>query len=756
MEYTFARRINLNKKMRNNIIVASLLVTSVLFAQEKEFSKNQKDSIESLNAVIITTDAIIGSKFNAKNKAGSTYFISPKELKTFNYDDVSRILRTVPGLTIQEEDGFGLRPNIGMRGTSPNRSEKITLMEDGVLIAPAPYSAPAAYYFPTVSRMQSFEILKGGSQIQYGPYTTGGAINMVSTQIPRRFSGRVTASIGSFNTKKTYVNIGDQHKNYGYVLEYNNRNSDGFKTIDNSSKKTGFKGNDYVAKFRINSDADAKVYQSLTAKIQYSEDFANETYLGLTDADYRKSPYRRYVGSSEDYIDAEHRQIMLTHLIKPTKNFSIVTKAYKNQFSRNWYKLDALKLGSSKVSINNILTDPTAYNAEYRAISGADNTIDNALLVKANNRKYEAKGIQSVGNYSFETGKVKHDIDFGIRYHEDYEDRFQWIDGYAIQNGVMNRTSNGTPGTDANSIIKAEAIAAHILYNLTFDKFTFTPGIRYEDIKLNSLNYGTNDITRAGTTLARANNKTNVWIPGLGILYKISDGYNIFTSVHKGFSPPGIKAGEDAENSLNTELGFRFDKGALHGEVIGYYNNFSNLQGSDSMSGGGAGTGDLFNAGAATVKGIELLATYDVIDNRAKRFKLPVTLSYTFTDTKLKNNFKSSIWGTVESGDEIPYIAKNQLAITAALETTKFNFSVSGKYVDAFRTLAGTGTIPAQNKVPSNFIIDLSARYHVSEYISLMGNVINVLDKEYAVSRVPAGLRPGHPFGINFGIMAEF
>jgi Fe(3+) dicitrate transport protein len=87
------------------------------------------------------------------------------------------------------------------------------------------------------------------------------------------------------------------------------------------------------------------------------------------------------------------------------------------------------------------------------------------------------------------------------------------------------------------------------------------------------------------------------------------------------------------------------------------------------------------------------------------------------------------------------------LAITAALETTKFNFSVSGKYVDAFRTLAGTGTIPAKNKVPSNFI-DLSARYHISEYISLMGNVINVLDKEYAVSRVPAGLRPTS-FGIN-------
>jgi Fe(3+) dicitrate transport protein len=741
--------------MRNNLIVASLLVTSVVFAQQKQLSKTQKDSIENLNEVIVTSDAIVGSKFNAKNKAGSTYFISPKELKTFNYEDVSRILRTVPGITIQEEDGFGLRPNIGMRGTSPNRSEKITLMEDGILIAPAPYSAPAAYYFPTVSRMQSFEILKGGSQIQYGPYTTGGAINMVSTQIPRSLSGRVVASIGSFNTKKTYVNVGDQHKNFGYVLEYNNRNSDGFKKIDNSSKSTGFQSNDYVAKFRINTDADAKVYQSLTAKIQYSEDLANETYLGLTDDDYAKNPYRRYAGSNEDFIDTEHRQIMMTHVITPTKNFSITTKAYKNEFARNWYKLDALKLGSSKVSINNILTDPVTYNAEYQAVTGAENTIDNALLVKANNRKYEARGIQTVGNYTFETGKAKHDIDFGVRYHEDYEDRFQWVDGYAIQNGVMNRTSNGTPGTDANRITKAEAIAAHILYNLNVAKFTFTPGIRYEDIKLNSLNYGKNDGIRAGTTLAKANNNVNVWIPGMGILYKINDDYNLFTSMHKGFSPPGVKAGEDAENSLNTELGFRFRKNALQGEIIGYYNNFSNLQGSDSMSGGGTGTGDLFNAGAAVVKGIELLATYDIINNQDKGFKLPITVAYTLTDTKLKNNFNSSIWGTVKSGDEIPYIAKNQLAITTAFETKHFDFAVSGKYVDAFRTVAGSGTILANNKVSSNFIIDFSAKYHLNKNISLMGNIINLLDKEYAVSRVPAGLRPGMPFGINLGIIAQ-
>ncbi|MDI5948377.1 TonB-dependent receptor family protein [Flavobacterium yafengii] len=741
--------------MRNIIIAASLFITSALFSQEKELTKTQKDSIENLNEVIITTDAIVGSKFKAKNKAGSTYFISPKELKTFNYDDVSRILRTVPGISIQEEEGFGLRPNIGMRGTSPDRSSKITLMEDGVLIAPAPYAAPAAYYFPTVNRMQSFEILKGGSQIQYGPYTTGGAINMVSTQIPNRLKARVVASIGSFNTKKTYVNIGDERENFGYVLEYNNRNSDGFKKIDNSSKNTGFQGNDYVAKFRINTDADAKVFQSLTAKVQYSEDFAYETYLGLTENDYNNSPYRRYAGSNEDYIDTEHKQIMLTHFIKPSQNFNITTKAYKNDFARNWYKLDALRLGTTKVGINSILTNPTTYNAEYLALTGASNTADNALLVKANNRIYEAKGIQSVANYNFGTGALKHDLDFGFRYHEDFEDRFQWVDGYAMQNGVMNRTSNGTPGTDENRITKAEAIAAHVLYTITYDKFTFSPGIRYENINLESINYGSNDISRAGTSVVKANNRSDVWIPGMGILYKINEDYNVFTSIHKGFSPPGAKVGEDAENSINSELGFRFHKNAFYGELIGYYNDFSNLQGSDNMSGGGTGTGDLFNAGAAIVKGIEISATYEIQNNPERGYKLPLTFSYTLTDTKLNSDFNSPIWGNVTRGDEIPYIAKNQFALTAAFETEKFNLAISGKYVDAFRTVAGTGSIPSQNKVNNNFIVDFSAKYHLSQKVSLMSNIINLMDRKYAVSRVPAGLRPGMPFSINFGIMAQ-
>ena len=98
---------------------------------------------------------IIGASKTINDVAGSAYLIDNERIQEFEYADINRILRDVPGLYLQEEDGFGQRPNIGIRGSGSDRSSRIALLEDGVLIAPAPYSAPSAYYFPTAKRMQS-------------------------------------------------------------------------------------------------------------------------------------------------------------------------------------------------------------------------------------------------------------------------------------------------------------------------------------------------------------------------------------------------------------------------------------------------------------------------------------------------------------------------------------------------------------------------------------------------------------------------
>jgi Fe(3+) dicitrate transport protein len=743
--------------MKTKISLFFLLVIGISNAQEAK-KKNQNDSIQKLEEVLINAQVIFGSKYEAKNRTGSSYYISPEELEKFNYTDINRLLKTVPGVNIYEEDGFGLRPNISLRGTSPERSAKISIMEDGVLIAPAPYSAPAAYYFPSVARMQAVEILKGSSQIQYGPFTTGGAINLVSTQIPDTFRGALKTSYGSFNTGQTHIKIGDSKTNLGYSVEYLNLNSDGFKNLPDGSN-TGFDKNDVVAKFRINSNPDATLKQSLNFKFQYSDEVSNETYLGLTQNDFDANPFDRYPSSQEDKMTNDHIQFMVTHKLDFTKQFRITTNAYYNGFSRNWYKLNDVVINGDKAGIASIVNNPQDYPDYMNIVNGSSNSDDDddALIVKANNRDYTSKGVQTKLDYHWSGANVFHDIEIGLRYHYDEEDRFQWKDGYNIINGAMNLTSNGTPGGDANRISSAKAFAGSALYKLKFRNVTLTPGIRYENIVLTRDNFGTSDTDRTGSDLSSRENKVDIFIPGIGFNYKFNANTSIYGGVHKGFSPPGNEPGQKAEESINYELGSRFNVKGLRGELVAFYNDYSNLLGSDLAATGGTGSLDQFNAGEVSVKGIEFLLNYDLLE-RDTKFSLPITFGYTFTDTEFLNSFGSddSLWGEVNVGDELPYIAKHQFNTSISLEHAKFELNLNGRLNGAFRTLAGTETITDSNGVTSNFIIDFSGKYHFTKNLSVTGNIINLLDETYAVSRVPAGLRPGHPFGAYAGLEVRF
>ncbi|MCL9769558.1 TonB-dependent receptor [Flavobacterium sp. HXWNR69] len=730
-----------------------LLISGIAFSQDKE-TKN--DSLKSLKEVVISANQIIGSKFEATNKTGSAAYISAADLQKFNYTDINRVLRTVTGVNVYEEDGFGLRPNISLRGTSPDRSAKITLMEDNVLIAPAPYSAPAAYYFPSVARMSAVEILKGSSQIQYGPFTTGGTINFVSAPIPKKFSAGFLTDYGSFNTSRTVANVGIANETVGAVVQFLNYNSDGFKNLPNGAN-TGFDKNDVMAKFRVQSKPTSKIYNAIEFKMVYADEDANETYLGLTEDDFNNSPFMRYAGSEKDNITTKNNQFSVTHTLKTSNYFSVTTTAYRNKFSRNWYKLNDVRFGGTTYAIDAILEDPVTNELAFEYVTGAQNSPNNALRVRANNRGYLAQGVQTKLDFHFLTGEVYHDLEVGVRYHKDSEDRFQWNDSYAMINGSMVLTTAGIPGTQDNRIAYAEALAAHALYKIKYNDLTVTPGIRFETIDLLNKNYGTNDVTRTGTNLVKNDNHVKVWLPGVGTNYRINNNLSFFGGVHKGFAPPTNTPGTNAEKSINYELGSRFKHNNLSGEVVAYFNNYSNLLGSDLAASGGSGTLDQFNAGEAHVKGIELLLNYPVLNEDGK-FKLPITFGYTFTDTEFVNEFASSdgAWGTIVKGDEIPYISKHQFNASIALEHAKFELILGARFNGEFRTVAGQGSIPNEFSVPNNTVVDFGSKYKFNKNFSLTGNINNLFDTTYLVSRVPAGLRPGMPFSASIGIAAKF
>jgi len=80
--------------------------------------------------------------------AGSLTIIGPTALARMQPISVKEALRRVPGVQVVDEDAFGLKLNISVRGLSARRSGRTLLLEDGVPIQPAPYADPSAHYYP--------------------------------------------------------------------------------------------------------------------------------------------------------------------------------------------------------------------------------------------------------------------------------------------------------------------------------------------------------------------------------------------------------------------------------------------------------------------------------------------------------------------------------------------------------------------------------------------------------------------------------
>ena len=728
--------------MKHYIYTLALIICLNLNSQEP---KQINDSIIPLDEVIIKGNTILGNKFVAKNRTGAAYYLSTEELAQFDYTDINRALSKISGINFYEEDGFGLRPNISIRGTSPERSSKIAIMEDGILISPAPYSASSAYYFPSVARMQAIEVLKGSSQIQYGPYTTGGAINFVSTEIPEKFRGKISTSFGSFKTGQTHATIGNSSEKFGYMFEILNYNSDGFKSL-NDDLNTGFDINEITSKIKFVPKT-PNIDQSFELKFHTYDEISNETYLGLTETDFQKNPYLRYPGSEKDKMSAEHKQYVLTHELFVNEKIKITSNFYENRFKRNWYKLDDVVHDNNSQKISKVISNPSQFSEHLKILSG-ELDYENALKVKANNREYISRGIQTKIDYHW-YGKNEsfNDLELGIRIHYDEEDRFQWEDIYNINNGFMALESYGEKGSQGNRISFANSFASYIMYKYKFKGLTISPGLRYESIKLGRDDFGKSNPIRNIENLSTRENKVSVLIPGVGFNYTFSNNLSVFGGIHKGYSPPGSSDGQKAEESVNSELGIRFSTKKLNGEIIAYRNDYSNLLGNDLAATGGFGEMDPFNAGKALVNGFEVLL------NTSISKYIPISFSYTLTDAKFLTSFGSTqdIWGEVNNGDQIPYIPKHQFSSSLSYRISKLDINLNASYNGKFSTLAN-GT----EEISSYLILDLSMKYRIKKDIFLKSKILNLLDKKYAVSKAPAGLRPGHPFGIYTGIEYKF
>ncbi|MEO0998186.1 MAG: TonB-dependent receptor plug domain-containing protein, partial [Pseudomonadota bacterium] len=468
--------------------VAALGAVSVVAAAQEAAVDDRGNELDQIT--------IIGSADDLVETTGAAVVIGADDLALFEHADVQRILRQVPGVSIQTEDGYGLRPNLSIRGTATERSGRITLLEDNVLIAPAPYSAPSAYYFPTAGRMSEVEVLKGSASVRQGPYTVGGAMNFLSVPIPTRRSGFVNAEFGEDATTRLHATYGDSQTRYGWLVEGHLWNSDGFQDIARSDRDTGLDKDDWMAKFRLNSDPAAAIYQQLDIKLQFATENSDQSYLGLTDADFAADPYVRYGLSELDNIDTEHEQVILRYAAEFGNGTVASVTAYNNTHERAWFKTEGIDIDGSAsadefsrtswfsvvqgINTGNGIAGASA--AELQAILDGGDTAPGAIQLRNNAREYYSRGIEVGLTWQLDAFGARHEFDAGVRYHEDEEDRLQRNSSYTQTGGELMLADLGSLGNAGNRLQEARAISLYLTDRIDFGRLVLTPGMRFEQI----------------------------------------------------------------------------------------------------------------------------------------------------------------------------------------------------------------------------------------------------------------------------------
>ncbi len=722
-------------------LIALISSLVVVFVSVQTWA-DDKSAIEKLS--------VMGRKESLPTRPGSAHVLNEEDFKNYEINDIHRILRAVPGVNIQEEDGYGLRPNIGLRGAHPHRSKSITLMEDGVLIAPAPYAAPAAYYFPQMDKMASIEVFKGAPSTQFGPNSIGGAINML-TRINEP-GLQLGTSQGSFGFQKYDLSLGVE--SFGdFSLDVTRMQSDGFKKLEGSDN-TGFVRNNVTFRW----DKYIVPYeQSITFKFNWSDEVSNETYTGLTREDFKSDPLRRYLATGLDRMDWNHRQLFANYALTPFKNTRFKTTAYHHEMERTWFKLNGFYGGGAIAPprLDAVLRNPEFASNNYffqvvrgDANSGVLSSNRDVLDLGNNDRNYISQGIQFQTDYELEGFRPTHLFSVKYRLHNDSVERNHDSTFYNMSNRTLVLNNNLAMLNTVENRSAAQARTTVLTYESQWEKLNYNAAIRYEDIS-----YEEND----RLTLTDTNSSDHIFAPGVGLYYQWFDQLGMLMGVNQGFTPVGPGQGPQIkpEEAINYEFGFRYT-GFFAAELIGFYSDYKNILGTCTFSNGcdPNQVDTSFNGGAAHIAGAEFILNKELSTGP---MVFPIRLSATYTEAYFRNAFESSLseWGEgdIKVGDPIPYIPRWQGTLSLGLNWKSLFSSLSFNYQTK---VADQAVELGREIINERVVTDFVLGYQYSPNTVFRFRVDNLTDERYVVSLRPMGLRPGLPQNFIVGISHAF
>lgn len=672
---------------------------------------------------------VIGTAEKQEKAPGSATIIDQSELQSSRVLTVNEALRKVPGVNVRDEEGFGLRPNIGIRGLNPSRSTKVLILEDGIPAMYAPYGDNATYYHAPIERYDRIEVLKGTGILRFGPQTVGGIINYITPEPSEELSGRAQLSVGT----RDYVGLDASFSTNGFYVHGSHKQGDGAR--DN----THLNQSDLFAKYV----ADISDNHAITLRANILREDSDVGYTGITDAELANfgSQYNPF---GNDNFNIKHHALSMTHEWRFGEGDELNTSVYYADFTRHWWRQSSTTTDTQcgNTFRNNrfagVAVDPDACNSTQGRL-----------------RAYYTRGVEP--RLSLHHGLFGSESTFeaGLRYHTEVQERLQ-------VNGSSPNARTGTVAEDNRR--ELNAFAMFISNTFHWGDFTLTPSIRNESINFYRLNKLTNQSARS---------EMNDTVAGIGANYKFSDALTFFVGSHEGFAPPRVEdiitnsggsVDVDAERSRNSEIGIRGKLANNFGyEATYFHNDFSNQIVVGSIAGGSTPLAQ----GETLYRGVELAMNWNkqALQSREGEFYANVSLTFLPTarqDSPFRNVVGGAVVGGSLEGNRLPYAPEQTATLRVGYAKGAWDGSVemqsvSSQYADFANTQLpvanGNGQV---GKIDGYNTFSATLNYEPNlEGWSGFITIKNLTNREYIVDRT-RGILLGNPRQIVTGFRYSF
>jgi Fe(3+) dicitrate transport protein len=675
---------------------------------------------------------VVGKPERKEALPGSAQVINRETLALSHVMTTNEALRKAAGVNVRDEEGFGLRPNIGIRGLNPTRSTKVLLLEDGIPLAFAPYGDNASYYHPPVERFDRIEILKGAGQNIYGPQTVGGVINYITPAPPQAFTSGFSLTGGN----REYLNARGHVGGGGMLLDYVRKQGDAAR--DNTHSEID--DVNYKAVFGLGNG------QALTLRANHYGEDSQLTYSGLTDAEYARFG-SRYNPFANDQFETNRQGTSATHELALAGGGTLITNLYGSRFERHWWR---------QSSTTTDTTCGTGFRDDRLAGTAVDPNTCSANI--GNLREYYSYGVEPRVTLSHAAFGAGGELQFGLRAHFEEQDRI----------GKTGNTPDAREGATnrEDKERRSQAYSAFVQNRFGFGAFALIPALRVEHVRYQIDNLLPSPAVTGEDSLTE-------WVPSLGATWAAAAHTTVFAGVHRGFAPPttgdlinetsGASRELDAEESWNYELGARSrPHPGFALEATAFVNDFERQIAVGSIAGGSTPLA----TGQTRYEGAELLARGEfgpLLDSAHNPF---FELAYTWLPTaEQESPFLRADNGAPANGsaagNRLPYAPENLLTASlgyshlSGLDARLEAVYVGSQFSDFANSTAPDGTGQA-GEIAGYTIWNIAAGYRVpATGFGVFVTAKNLFDKVYIADRT-RGILPGAPRLVQAGVEYTF